>query len=1327
MKRAIAKEGKEDNNAFYIFNADNNNGFVIVSGDDRTEEILGYSDEGHIDLDNIPENLQAWLYGYSEQINELDRNPNVHKRSMDNKTAVKPLLQSMWSQRDPFNWMCPEIDGVRCPTGCVATAMAQVLYYFKCPQKETPEIPGYTTSTQGIELSTLPPTTFEWDKMKDIYGTFLEDNIIGTYEYNREEGEAVAKLMRYCGQAVRMDYTPLGSSAAVGSKTFQQYFGFSKTAEKIERKNFSTNEWEDIIYKEVSEGRPVMYEGYAKFGQGHQFVCDGYDGAGLFHINWGWGYGAHGFYLLSILGDNDFCSENYASFQRAIIGLQPATEEELAGKTNCYIKNLGWGIHYDQGLPRTSTEKDFDFRVYAIIYEDEFEKNLFYGDLGFGIYKDNALVDMCIWNHNPEYVPRTGNIEREWTMSFGANLEDGEYIFKILYKDNEELWKEAQSKGYLHVQINGLSLNVSFKKEDESISPILNTDCVINSITIDNPPLIINKEAAATISLTNTGESFEQHLYFYFGDYEYALTDGSAYLNPGQTGSIRVKFTPNFYGTRDIEIASNSKWMIGIGGERKDNPDYHAFYKESIYAYPNSNIYINDCYVVPGGDAEVSVYLEKRECDIKKAQFTISLPDGVSIQPESADNQNASISKGENGKWFITIDQINTENSLKLLSFTILADDMMNVGDYSVKIDNTEVISIDDEKIYFLPVDAKIRVGSESISSSNIHLTEAGTLSYYIQDKYGIEELKISGEINGSDLRLIRDMGGNNCFGELTNGKLKVLDISEARIVAGGEMYLDTDRIKSKEPNNGGFTGSCHLSVTDNDVLPEMVFCNLNLTEVQLPETLKSIDRIAFSGCKELNKLTIPSSVTSIGRQAFSYCSGLTDVHISNLESWCKISFSDNPFSSAYHIFLNGEEIKELVIPNSLSKISSYAFAGCSGLTSVTTPNSVTSIDGYAFSGCSGLTTVTISNSVTSIGGYAFAGCSSLTTITIGNGLRSMMGMVFSDCPKLTDVFCYAEYVPQTPSNVFNGSNTENATLHVPAASIDAYKSTAPWSGFKSIVKIDMPRHILTYMVDGEVYKTYEIEEGTKITPEPTPTKDCYTFSGWSEIPETMPAHDVTITGKFIRVYNIGDVTGVVNCIMNANVGAGELALYDINNDGELNIGDIILIVKWILNNTNNSRNKVRRRADGIMDLRQYTAAQFEIKLPTNINVHDIHLVNSMNQSHQIMYKQLDAQTYAVVVYSLTNQLMVPDQNNIVEIETEGLSIENLTIQNATFAKPNGEIASYERFFVSTGVESVQNDENHAVIYDLKGNRFDNGNRQKKGIYIINGKKVAEK
>ena len=183
-------------------------------------------------------------------------------------------------------------------------------------------------------------------------------------------------------------------------------------------------------------------------------------------------------------------------------------------------------------------------------------------------------------------------------------------------------------------------------------------------------------------------------------------------------------------------------------------------------------------------------------------------------------------------------------------------------------------------------------------------------------------------------------------------------------------------------------------------------YCS-GLTSVTISNSVTTIGQEAFSSCSSLTSITIPNSVTSIGSHAFLSCSGLTSVHIIDIAAWCNISFSNfgsNPLSFAHHLYLNGEEVKDLVIPNSVTSIDSYAFSGCSGLTTVTIPNSVTSISEQAFSNCSGLIVVTIPNSVTFIGNAAFANCSGLTSVIIPNSVTSIGSSVFSGCSGLTSV-----------------------------------------------------------------------------------------------------------------------------------------------------------------------------------------------------------------------------------------------------------------------------------------------------------------------------------
>ncbi len=258
-------------------------------------------------------------------------------------------------------------------------------------------------------------------------------------------------------------------------------------------------------------------------------------------------------------------------------------------------------------------------------------------------------------------------------------------------------------------------------------------------------------------------------------------------------------------------------------------------------------------------------------------------------------------------------------------------------------------------------------------------------------------------------------------------------------------------------------------------------YCS-HIRNISIPDSVTSIGDHAFYECSRLWSINIPQSVTSIGDYAFSGCSNLTGVYITNLEAWCNIQFSNvssSPLVYAHRLFINNKEVQDLVIPNSVTSIENYAFYGCSGLKSVIIPNSVTSIGFCAFKSCYGLADV-------------------ITQIT--------------EPFPIQEVFRYEPY--GEAKNIY-----DLATLYVPKNTKAKYEAMPGWQEFRKIVEMEtnLPTHKLTYVVDGEEYRSYEIEYGAKITPEPTPTKEGYTFSGWSEIPETMPNHDVTVTGTFTK------------------------------------------------------------------------------------------------------------------------------------------------------------------------------------------------------------------
>jgi hypothetical protein len=308
-------EEKSDFPNFYVFG--NEHCFVIVSADDCVHPILGYSTENGFGTRQMPENVKAWMQSYQDGIatavahhysatEEIAAQWSdlIEGKDLDvkNRNAVEPLIQTKWGQGSPYNILCPE----NSLTGCVATAMAQVLKYWNYPAHGMGS--HRYTSTYGVLYACFGNTEYDWENMFD------EFSIWG--EYTEEELMAVATLMYHCGVSVNMDYSPFMSQAYSSLNAFRQFFNYDP--EYVEKENYSDDEWCELLINELENLRPVIYTGYGTTG--HEFVCDGYDGTGLFHFNWGWDGDDDGYYQIGAL--NPYGS--YNNMNHALIGIKPS-------------------------------------------------------------------------------------------------------------------------------------------------------------------------------------------------------------------------------------------------------------------------------------------------------------------------------------------------------------------------------------------------------------------------------------------------------------------------------------------------------------------------------------------------------------------------------------------------------------------------------------------------------------------------------------------------------------------------------------------------------------------------------------------------------------------------------------------------------------------------------------------------------------------------------------------------------------------------------------------------------------------------------------------
>lgn len=442
--------GKQVNQTFkhlYVFNVEADEGFVIVSGDDRTQSILGYAYTGEINMGQMPCNMKWLLSYYDTAIGQLgDDFPQSASTTLNSATyaEIPAIVGTQWGQGDPYNAQCPQHEGERCITGCVATAMAQVMNHNRWPQSQTTEIPAYTTNTLNISMPALPAKQFNWDNMTTT---------------------AIAELMLYCGQAVKMDYTLTASGAMTNTVpgAMRDIFGYSTAANIVQRGSYTDDQWAEMIYRELQEGYPVLYFGQSATDGGHAFVVDGY-ADGKYHINWGWDGYCDGFFTLDNLNPN--MENGFNLGQEMVINAWRPAGAADTNRPKTLVKEITPSTRF---VERTAMGEAFPtFTVTATVASDmDIQATI---QTGLALYDDNGMVTILAQDSHDFAAGDSYTMEKEVTI--GADIQPGEYrIVSVNRINDSDTWISDQGSAGRYIAVTvaetSMKLQPMPKSEDD--------------------------------------------------------------------------------------------------------------------------------------------------------------------------------------------------------------------------------------------------------------------------------------------------------------------------------------------------------------------------------------------------------------------------------------------------------------------------------------------------------------------------------------------------------------------------------------------------------------------------------------------------------------------------------------------------------------------------------------------------------------------------------------------------------------------------------------------------------------------------------------------
>lgn len=469
---------------YYVFPHDGNCGYTIVSGDDRMPEIVGYSTTDTYSEENMPDGMKHLMQAYEAMATALANGDAKAERCLAEKEAlaadstyrqprVEPLLADIaWGQTEPYNNLCPMYDGQRrTVTGCVATAMAQLMMYYKYPQTLKSDIPAYQTSSYQLDMPSVSAgERYDWDNMLPQYSGSA---------YTAAQANAVAKLMYHCGLSAKADYGP-STGTNCTPDVLVKYWGYDPDVIKqLNREGFSLREWTAILDAELRASRPVYYSGFSTTSGGHAFLCDGADGDGLYHINWGWSGWSNGYFDITVLNSDYSGSESatapadgYNYSCSMIVGIMP--DNGVADAPLIETPLLKALENERVGCELLTTERadangSFRLSIAADFLNDE--EAAFDGYAGVGLKDENGIyLPLSTSKIYLEGREENGSYYAPLTFEIDYSFPKGRTRIYQIYSTDGNTWQQCGNSGKLFYEFDATDTTLRMVEDTLSAS-----------------------------------------------------------------------------------------------------------------------------------------------------------------------------------------------------------------------------------------------------------------------------------------------------------------------------------------------------------------------------------------------------------------------------------------------------------------------------------------------------------------------------------------------------------------------------------------------------------------------------------------------------------------------------------------------------------------------------------------------------------------------------------------------------------------------------------------------------------------------------------------